>query len=141
GDISLVWNGWRVTTSVPVFAGAFVAVVVFAILVWAMLRGLWRLPGHMRHRRRERRHARGRHAITHGLIAIGTGHSDIALRHAEAAKRHAEDDPLALLLHAQAAQLSGNRAGAQKAFLAMTGGADTRLLGLRRLVDGGERNE
>jgi HemY protein len=141
GDVSLVWNGWRITTSIPLFALALGATLVAAMSVWAVVRGLWRLPGHLRRRRRERRHARGRHAITHGLIAIGTGHVDLALRHAEAAKRHAEDDPLALLLHAQAAQLSGDRGGAQKAFMAMTERADTRLLGLRGLFIEAQRND
>src|SRR5204862_7417580 len=40
-----------------------------------------------------------------------------------------------------AAQLSGNRAGAQKAFLAMTERADTRLLGLRGLFIEAQRND
>jgi len=47
----------------------------------------------------------------------------------------------ALLLHAQAAQLSGDRAGAQTAFLAMTERADTRLLGLRGLFIEAQRND
>ena len=42
-------------------------------------------------------------------------------------------DPLALLLHAQSAQLDGDRAGAQRAFRAMAEREDTRLLGLRGL--------
>src|SRR5919198_3934694 len=141
GDVSVLWHGWRVTISIPLFAAMLVAAFVIAMALWAIVRGLWRLPGHMRRRRHERRHARGRHAITHGLIAIGTGHADTALRHAEAAKRHAENDPLTLLLHAQAAQLSGDREGAQKAFLAMTGRADTRLLGLRGLFIEAQRND
>ena len=42
-------------------------------------------------------------------------------------------DPLALLLHAQSAQLDGDREGAQRAFRAMAEREDTRLLGLRGL--------
>lgn len=139
GGVVLLWNGLRITISA--FALGLAAPLVAAMLLWAVLRPLWRLPARIRHRRRERRHARGRHAITHGLIAIGTGHAETALRHAEAAKRHAGDDPLALLLHAQAAQLSGDRAGAQKAFMAMTERADTRLLGLRGLFIEAQRND
>ena len=141
GDVALVWHGLRYSTSIPKFAFMFGAVLVLAMLLWAILLLLWRLPARMRRRNRERRHARGRHAITHGLIAIGAGHAETALRHAEAAKRHAEDDPLTLLLHAQAAQLSGDRGGAQKAFLAMTERADTRLLGLRGLFIEAQRND
>ena len=43
------------------------------------------------------------------------------------------NDPLALLLHAQSAQLDGNRDEAQRAFRAMAEREDTRLLGLRGL--------
>ncbi|HEU0081461.1 MAG TPA: hypothetical protein VFQ87_01200, partial [Bradyrhizobium sp.] len=53
--------------------------------------------------------------------------------HAHVARRHAADDPLALLLHAQTAQLEGDRAGAERAFRAMAERKDTRLLGLRGL--------
>jgi HemY protein len=141
GDVALVWHGLRYSTSIPKFAFMFGTVLVLAMLLWALVVGVWRLPARMRRRSRERRHARGRHAITHGLIAIGAGHAETALRHAEAARRHAEDDPLTLLLHAQAAQLSGDRGGAQKAFLAMTERADTRLLGLRGLFIEAQRND
>ena len=108
-------------------------VVVAAIMLWAILRGLWRMPGRVRKGRRERRHARGRHAITQGLLAIGHGDSSSARAHAEVARRHAAQDPLALLLHAQSAQLDGDRDGAQRAFRAMAEREDTRLLGLRGL--------
>ncbi len=87
----------------------------------------------IRRHRRERRHARGRHAITQGLLAIGHGDSAAARAHADVARRHAADDPLTLLLHAQSAQLDGDRAGAQRAFRAMAEREDTRLLGLRGL--------
>ena len=102
-------------------------------MLWAILRGLWRMPERVRKGRRERRHARGRHAITQGLLAIGHGDSSAARAHAEVARRHAAHDPLALLLHAQSAQLDGDRDGAQRAFRAMAEREDTRLLGLRGL--------
>src|SRR5262249_50794697 len=81
----------------------------------------------------ERRQARGRHAITQGLLAIGHGDPTAARRHADDARRHASNDPLALLLTAQSAQLEGDREGAQRAFRAMAEREDTRLLGLRGL--------
>src|SRR6267378_3484827 len=67
------------------------------------------------------------------LIAIGHGDSTAARLHADVARRHAANDPLALLLHAQSAQLDGDREGAQRAFRAMAEREDTRLLGLRGL--------
>jgi HemY protein len=133
GDVMLSWGGWRVQTTLPVFVLALGIAVVSATMLWAILRGLWRTPERLRRSRRERRHARGRHAITQGLLAIGHGDSTAARIHAEAARKHAAHDPLALLLHAQSAQLDGDREGAQRAFRAMAEREDTRLLGLRGL--------
>src|SRR6202790_521993 len=133
GDVAVLCAAWRVETSLPVFALALGAAIVAAMLVWSLLRGLWRLPEKIRRSRRERRHARGRHAITHGLLAIGQGDSTAARAHAEVARKHAGQDPLALLLHAQSAQLDGDREGARAAFRAMAEREDTRLLGLRGL--------
>ena len=133
GDVTLSWGGWRVETSLPVFALALGVAVVAAMLAWSIVRALWRTPEKIKRARRERRHARGRHAITHGLLAIGHGDSTAARLHADVARRHAAHDPLALLLHAQSAQLDGDREGAQRAFRAMAEREDTRLLGLRGL--------
>jgi HemY protein len=117
----------------PVFALLVGIAIVAAIFAWTILLTLWRLPKRIKRGRRERRIARGRHAITQGLLAIGHGDSASARAHAEVARRHAAQDPLALLLHAQSAQLDGDRAGAQRAFRAMAEREDTRLLGLRGL--------
>src|SRR5262245_14490695 len=133
GDVVLSWGGWRAETSLPVFVLGLGIVVVVATMLWSILRGLWRTPDRMRKRRHERRHARGRHAITQGLLAIGHGDVSLARRHADDARRHAGHDPLALLLTAQSAQLEGDREGAQRAFRAMAEREDTRLLGLRGL--------
>ncbi|MBR1216912.1 hypothetical protein JQ557_02845 [Bradyrhizobium sp. U87765 SZCCT0131] len=133
GDVVLTWGGWRVETSMPVFVLGLVVTVIVAMLVWMLVRALWRAPARLRRSHRERRHARGRRAITHGLLAIGTGDAVAARRHAHIARRDAQHDPLALLLHAQTAQLDGDRGGAQRAFRAMAEREDTRLLGLRGL--------
>lgn len=133
GDVVMTWDGYRASPSIPVFVLCLGIFAVLIVLLWSILTAIWRMPGRMRRRRHEKRHARGRHAITHGLLAIGHGDAALARRHAEAARRHAPDDPLALLLHAQSAQLEGNRDEAQRAFRAMAEREDTRLLGLRGL--------
>src|SRR5579872_1047518 len=133
GEVLFPWDGGRAHVTLLEFAVGFLVAVVAAMFAWGLLRALWRLPERIRKARRERRHARGRHAITHGLLAIGHGDAAAARLHAATARRHAADDPLTLLLHAQAAQLEGNRAAAREAFQAMAGRDDTRLLGLRGL--------
>jgi HemY protein len=133
GNVVLTWGGFRASPSIPVFVLCLGLFAVLIVLLWSILTVVWRMPGRMRRRRHEKRHARGRHAITHGLLAIGHGDTALARRHAEVARRHAPNDPLALLLHAQSAQLDGNRDEAQRAFRAMAEREDTRLLGLRGL--------
>src|SRR4051794_35894707 len=75
GEVVLSWGGWRSKMSVPRFALLLGLTVLAAMLVWAGVRGLWRTPERLRKNRRERRQARGRHAITQGLLAIGHGDS------------------------------------------------------------------
>jgi HemY protein len=133
GDVTLTWGGLHVETTLPVFVFALGTTVVAAMLAWTIVAALWRTPGRIRRHRHERRHTRGRHAITHGLLAIGHGDSAAARQHADVARRLAGHDPLALLLHAQSAQLDGDREGAQRAFRTMAEREDTRLLGLRGL--------
>ncbi|MBR1196236.1 hypothetical protein JQ634_27725 [Bradyrhizobium sp. AUGA SZCCT0240] len=133
GDVVLLSGNLKISTTLPRFLAGLGIVIVAAVMLWAILRGLWRTPARLRRNRREKRHARGRHAITQGLLAIGHGDSTAARTHAEVARRHAAEDPLALLLEAQSAQLDGDREGAQRAFHAMAEREDTRLLGLRGL--------
>src|SRR6516162_1814956 len=133
GEVTLTWGGYRIATTLPVFAMALGVIIVVAVVVWILLRMVWKTPERMRRARRERRHARGRHAITQGLLAIGHGDAAAARSNAESARRLAGQDPLALLLHAQSAQLDGDRVGARTAFNAMAEREDTRLLGLRGL--------
>ena len=133
GDVMFPWDGGRAHVTLLEFAVGFGIAVVAAMIAWSILRALWRLPEKIRKARRERRHARGRHAITQGLLAIGHGNSAAARLHADVARRHAAGDPLTLLLHAQSAQLDGNRDAAREAFHAMATREDTRLLGLRGL--------
>lgn len=141
GDVTLSWNVWRIDTSLPVLLLALLLIVFAAMLVWAIIRGLLNAPERLRRVRRERRQAKGRNAITQGLIAIGTGDHFAARRHADVARRLAHQDPLAMLLHAQSAQLDGDRDGAQRAFHAMAERKDTRLLGLRGLFVEAQRRD
>jgi HemY protein len=133
GEVVFPWVGGRAHVTLLEFAVGFGSAVVAAMIACVVVWALWRLPEKIRKARRERRHARGRNAITQGLLAIGHGDSAAARLHADVARRHAADDPLTLLLHAQSAQLDGNRDAAREAFHTMATREDTRLLGLRGL--------
>nr|WP_250152508.1 heme biosynthesis HemY N-terminal domain-containing protein [Ancylobacter radicis] len=133
GQIALDWQGWHIETSVLVAASALLAVIAAAILLWTLLRLIVRSPdliaGSWRHRRR----TKGWAAISRGLVAVGSGDVMGARRAANDAERLMGSEPLTRLLAAQAAQLSGDSAGAEAAFRTMADTPGTRLLGLRGL--------
>ncbi|MGN6571912.1 MAG: heme biosynthesis protein HemY [Pseudolabrys sp.] len=142
GDLVLTWMGYRIETSLMVALVALLVLVIVAILAWSILRGIWRAPEQVSLFFRHRRAMKGYLAVSRGLIAIGSGDLKLARRSADDAGRLSPDDPLALLLTAQAAQLAGDRAGAERAFRAMTRNPETKLLGLRGLyIEAQRRND
>jgi HemY protein len=133
GDVVLTWQGFRAETSLMVMAAALLVAVAVLMTVWSIVRAIVRSPAVLARRRRERRGARAYAAISDGLIAVGSGDIDAARKLSADAVRLAPGEPLTLLLSAQAAQLSGDRDGAERAFRAMAGRADTKALGLHGL--------
>jgi HemY protein len=141
GDIAITWQGRQIETSVMVVAVALVIVVVLAIMVWSIVRNILRSPDLIAMFLSHRRGVRGYLAISRGLIAVGAGDARAARRAADDAGRIAPGEPLALLLDAQCAQLSGDRAAAEHAFRKMAERDDTKLLGLRGLYIEAQRRQ
>ena len=57
GDVTLTWGGWRVQTTLPVFALALGIIVVVAMMVWSIVSALWRTPDRIRRGRSRAVHA------------------------------------------------------------------------------------
>ena len=112
GDVAIVWQGYRIETSIMVAAAAMIIVVLVAVLAWSIVRTILRSPDHIKMFLSQRRGVRGYLAISRGLIAVGAGDAATARRAADEAQRIAPGAPLTLLLNAQHAQLSGDRAAA-----------------------------
>lgn len=133
GEVSVLWQGYRIETSVAVAAIGTVLLAFLAMLIWSVLRFVFGLPTAFSFASRSRRRARGFEAVSRGMVAIGAGDPVAAGRYAGDAHRYAPDEALTLLLEAQAAQLSGDRARAEAAFKSMLDKPETRVLGLRGL--------
>jgi HemY protein len=133
GDVAIVWMGYRIETSVTVAVLAIAVLVFVAVLLWSFARGIVRSPEQISLFFRHRRAMKGYLAISRGLVAIGAGDPHNARRSADEAAKLSPGDPLALLLSAQSAQMTGDREAAERAFHAMTRRDDTKLLGLRGL--------
>ena len=133
GSVEIVWLDHRISTSVAVLAAALLLVTAALMFVWWLVVTIVRSPSRVANRVKARRLRKGHHAITRGLIAIGSGDVEAAARHAAEAKRLVSNEPLTLLLGAQSAQLSGDRASAEKIFTSMTARPELKLLGLHGL--------
>jgi len=133
GEVSVLWQGYRIETSVAIAAVGVVVLALLAMLGWGLLRFVLGLPSAFSYASRARRRAKGFEAVSRGMIAIGAGDPVAAGRHAVDARRFAGNEPLTLLLEAQTAQLSGDRGRAEAAFKTMLDKPETRVLGLRGL--------
>src|SRR5215470_2801254 len=141
GDVLITWQGRRVETSVMVLIIAVIAVAVATTLLWSIVRTILRSPDTLWRYLRARRGVRGYLAVSQGLIAVGSGDARAARRLADEARRVAPDEPLTLLLTAQASQLAGDRAAAERTFQTMAAREDTKLLGLHGLFIEAQRRD
>jgi len=133
GEVSIVWGGLTIETTVAM-AAIGVALLIFAgMMLWSLLRFVLGLPTAFSFASRARKRTRGYEAVSRGMVAIGAGDPSAARRHASDARKLIPDEPLALLLSAQSAQLSGDKPAAEAAFKDMLEEPTTRVLGLRGL--------
>ncbi len=141
GDVSVNWLGYHIETTVTIAALALIVLVLALVLLWNAVRAVVRSPEQISLFFRHRRAMRGYNALSRGLIAVGAGDLRLARRSADEAVRLTPGDPLTLLLTAQSAQMTGDRAGAERAFRAMTLHDETKLLGLRGLYVEAQRRD
>src|SRR5262249_29428378 len=141
GDVTMTWQRWRIDTSVMMLAVGVLIVATLSAMLWTFVRAILRAPDVLWRYLRTRRGVRGYLAVSQGLIAVGSGDARAARRFADEANRIAPAEPLTLLLGAQASQLAGDRAAAERTFLAMAAREDTRLLGLHGLFIEAQRRD
>ena len=141
GSVTVVWNGYQIGTSLSLAIVGVIAAAIVLGLVWAIVRGVIGLPEALVRGSAERRRTKGLSALSRGMVAVGSGDPLAARRYASDAERLLGTEPLTLLLKAQAAQISGDREGAERAFQAMTEESETRVLGLRGLFVEARRRE
>jgi HemY protein len=142
GDVLITWQGQHFKMSLMVLAMAALAATVVIVFVLIVLGMIVLSPAMLGNRLRRRRGERAYQAMSSGLVAVGSGDIAAAQKHAAAVNKLAPGEPLALLLAAQSAQLSGNRDGAERAFRTMASRDDTRPLGLHGLfIEAHRRND
>ncbi len=133
GTVDVTFGGQAYGFSTLFGLVALLAAALLLIVLWTLLRFLLRIPSLMTVASATRRRQRGYAALSRGMVAVGSGDAETARRNAAEASRLLRREPMALLLKAQSAQLSGDRAQAEETFAAMLDHPDTRTLALRGL--------
>jgi HemY protein len=133
GEVTLSWQGYRIETSFLVGLGIVLAVVAALVVAWNILSSALRFPSAMSGANRARRREKGYAALSRCIVAVGTGDARLAAKTAAFVEKHLPDEPLVLLLRAEAAQLVGDYRAVEAAFKEMTRRDDMRLLGFRGL--------
>lgn len=133
GALSLTWLGYEIETSLLFAAIVFAAIIVALRVVWSIIAAVFGLPGALTFFFKNRRQRRGYEALSKGMLAAGAGDAGLAQKFANQSGRWLANEPLTLMLKAQAAQLKGDEAAAERLFRSMVQMPDTELLGLHGL--------
>ncbi len=133
GAVTLTWLGYEIQTSVMFAAAVVAAFIVLVLSLWSVVRRILGAPGSISGFFRSRRRQKGYNALSQGMIAVGAGDGRTANKLSEQAANLLRDEPLTLMLKAQAAQLNGDQASATRVFKAMLQAPETESLGLHGL--------
>ena len=135
GELTLVFAGYQYRVSLLVASILVVATVAAVMITWWVIKGIWNSPHAVARYFRARRRDRGYQALSTGMIAAGAGDSELARRKKKDALKllSSDQEPLILLLDAQASLLEGNHEAARAKFEAMLKDPELKLLGLRGL--------
>jgi HemY protein len=134
GSVSVLLGDLAIETSTPV--AVLLAAILFVLLyiLFRLLGALFRGPRRLRRWRTGRARARGDAAVTRALVALAAGDAPAARREAERARANLGDQPMTLLLAANAGRLAGREGEAAAAYHALAGQPNAAFLGLRGLL-------
>ena len=134
GQVSIVWQRYRIDTSVGILAGAAGVLVIVSALLYRLWRSLRAVTKVGRTARVQRRLHQGYTALTDGFVAVAAGDAEEAKRLTRRAHALLQEPALTHLLAAQAAQLGGDDAAARRYFTGLLEAPGTELLGVRGLL-------
>lgn len=135
GSVRIDWLGYRVETGHPgLLLIPLLALTVVAALLYRVWRGVLALPEDFRLWRRGERLRKGYAALTQGMVAVAAGDAEDASRQARKAREYMSDNPLVLLLAAEAAQIGGDPQAAEQHYRSMLERPEIEFLGLRGLL-------
>ena len=134
GDVRLVWRGYLIESTVSVFFGIVVLIIISTTLIFQIARSVIATPSALLKSRKEKAEAKGYRALMRGMVAVAAGDISAAKIQSKRAESLASARPLRLLLAAQCAQLAGDERAAAESFRTMLSEPESEFLGLRGLL-------
>jgi len=134
GDVSVVWQGYRIDTSVGIVLTGVAVLAVVAALIYRLWRAMFGAVRNVKRAHGQRRTRDGYLALSRGLVAVAAGDADEAKRQARRADTLLKEPALTHLLAAQAAQLDGDDAAARRYYAGLLEQPETEFLGVRGML-------
>ena len=133
GSLTIEWLGYDIRTSV--FIATIVLLITFGALALLGWLGFltFTAPKRLSRKMDQRRRRVGQEAVRRGIFAAGAGDKLGALKASAIARKATPEEPLTLLLEAQAAQLNEDPIASRQAFERMLNKPGMAVLGLRGL--------
>jgi HemY protein len=133
GDLTIQWAGGQIEPSLRSVILVLFAVFLLLMVIWSVFRMIMSSPEAFSRYLSVKKKKKGIDALSSGLIALGSGDDIMAQRYAMQAKKTLPNDPMTLMLRAQAAELKGDIQQATKLYESMLAASDTEIFGLRGL--------
>jgi HemY protein len=135
GDVTANAGDYTITTSTPAAVLLLFLIAALFVVILRVLGSVYRAPKNVAAWRGAKKATAGDIATQRGLVALAAGDAAAAQAEAKRAAKYLGETPLAVLLRAEAAKLSGDVAGAKAAFKTLAAHKEMRFLGHRGLLD------
>src|SRR5690606_238099 len=135
GTVEIAFGTWRMSPGLGTALFVVIAVIVIAILLWAILRRLIDAPSAMARAHARRREKSGVEALSDSMIALQAGEFARARTLARDARQKLPDNPAAQLLEARAELALGELSSAREHYRALIANDRTALAALSGLYE------
>lgn len=136
GHIVLDWSGWRLETSLGVLLAGLTFLLLVIALAVLVIRSVFAIPSRISSRSRLRHYEHGIGSLTRAMSALAIADYRHAEKEINKAKHHlGHDAPAPRLLATQLAHARGDKEGVRAQLGAMLENPDTRLVGLRGMIE------
>lgn len=135
GTVEIAFGDWRMSPGLGTALFIVIAVIVIAILAWAILRRLIGAPAAFHRANARRREKAGIDALSDSMIALQAGEFSRARMLARDARAKLPDNPAAQLLEARAELALGDLSSAREHYRALISNDRTALAALSGLYE------